>query len=209
MRPTWRVPMTDVWFTADTHFNHRAMVEKKWRPFESVADMNETLVERWNQYVGKRDTVWHLGDVGMGSTPPTLELIRTRLKGTKHLIAGNHDKVWSGHRDAARFFPQWLESFQSIQPYSRRLVAGRQVILCHFPYVGDHTNTDRFAQWRLPNLGLPLLHGHVHTEWKTLGNMLNVGVDQWSWRPVSLDEVTEWVAQLPKLPEDYETTVTH
>lgn len=201
--------MTEVWFTADTHFSHRAMAERKWRPFDTVAEMNEMLVQRWNQYVGKRDTVWHLGDVGMGPTESHLKLVRTALKGTKHLIAGNHDKVWPGNRDAHRHFPEWSETFQSIQPYGRRVISGRQVILCHFPYIGDHTNTDRFAQWRLPNLGLPLLHGHVHTEWTKLGNMLNVGVDQWNWRPVSLSEVTEWVEKLPALPVGYETAVTH
>lgn len=201
--------MSDVWFTADTHFYHQAMVEKGWRLFPTVEEMNECLIEKWNQYVGKRDTVWHLGDVGMGSTPRTLDLIRTRLRGTKHLITGNHDKVWPGNRDWHKHFPAFMESFQSISPWSRRTIAGRQVVISHLSYIGDHTEKDRFAQWRFPNLGLPQLHGHVHTEWHKLGNMFNVGVDMNNFHPVSLDEVTEWVASLPALPQDYEARVTH
>jgi calcineurin-like phosphoesterase family protein len=185
------------------------MVEKKWRPFDSVEDMDECLIERWNRYVDKRDTVWHLGDVGMGSMTRTLTLVSSRLKGTKHLIVGNHDKVWHGNRNAHQHFPEFMESFQSVSSHGRRKILGRQVLLSHLPYVGDHITPDRFEQWRLPNLGLPLLHGHVHTEWQKLGNMLNVGVDRWEFRPVSLGEVAEWVATLPELPPTYETRVTH
>lgn len=57
---------------------------------------------------------------------------------------------------------------------------------------GDHTSEERYTQWRLPNLGAPLIHGHVHAEWRTRDRMLNVGVDHWP-TPVPQNVVLDWL----------------
>ena len=64
--------------------------------FRSVDEMNAALVARWNERVADADVVWVLGDVAMGQIASSLPLAR-RLNGTKHLIAGNHDRCWAGH----------------------------------------------------------------------------------------------------------------
>lgn len=68
---------------------------------------------------------------------------------------------------------------------------GYGVKLCHLPYAGDHTPELRYPQYRPKDDGAWLLHGHVHTAWKQLGKQINVGVDQWSFAPVSLPEIVE------------------
>ena len=50
-----------VWFTADTHFGHAGALSLYRRPFASIAEMNATMIDRWNQTVGPDDDVWHLG----------------------------------------------------------------------------------------------------------------------------------------------------
>ena len=187
--------MVNVWFTADTHFNHDSMVTKGWRPFSSREEMNETLVERWNNVVGPKDQVWHLGDWGMGSDFGHLFFLR-RLNGEKHLVTGNHDKPWPGNRDAHKHQARWMRcGFESVQSFARRKVGGKRVLLSHFPYAGDHTEVDRYNEYRLTDTGMWLLHGHVHDEWKYNGRQINVGVDVSDWAPVHLDEIVAHIEE--------------
>jgi len=74
---------------------------------------------------------------------------------------------------------------------------GPTVQVSHFPYSGesDGGRADRYASsrpkpWRPgPKEPYPwLLHGHVHERWCVEGDMINVGVDVWDFRPVE-DEV--------------------
>lgn len=182
--------MSGVFFTSDTHFGHRALVEKGWREgFSSVAEHDECLVENWNDTVRPDDQVWHLGDFALGGEQNALAMVG-KLNGIKHLITGNHDHVWPGNRTSHRSQAKWLEAgWSSVQAYGRRRVAGQNVLLCHFPYQGDHVGVDRFSEYRLHDRGLWLLHGHVHTEWTVQGRQINVGVDAWGLKPVSLEEI--------------------
>jgi calcineurin-like phosphoesterase family protein len=86
--------MSNIFVTADTHFGHAKSLSflkpngTKLRPFESLEEMDETLVDNWNKTVGKHDTIYHLGDVVIPR--PSLKLLN-RLNGRKILIRGNHD----------------------------------------------------------------------------------------------------------------------
>lgn len=190
--------MGEVFFTADTHFGHKAMIERRWRPqYSSVAEMDADLIERWNATVRLGDVVWHLGDFALGGQAHFLPIV-AQLHGTIHLIAGNHDHVWAGNRQAHKHRPAWLAAgFASIQDFARRRIAGQNVMLSHFPYSGDHVEgEERGAQYRLRDEGLPLLHGHVHTEWSLNGRQINVGVDVNDFRPVPLGTIETIVGQL-------------
>ena len=52
-----------VYFTADMHFGHRAIINMQSRPFESVEEMNRVLLQNFNSVVHKDDTVYILGDI--------------------------------------------------------------------------------------------------------------------------------------------------
>jgi calcineurin-like phosphoesterase family protein len=136
--------MSSVWFTADSHFGHRAMAAtgKGWRPFATIEEHDETLIENWNKVVKADDQVWHLGDVGMGPQNFVLETVK-RLNGHKHLIAGNHDKVWSGNRDGFKHMGYWMQYFDSVQSFARRRLDGNQnIMLSHFPYATTCIETE-------------------------------------------------------------------
>ena len=184
-----------VWFTSDTHFDHDKVAGL--RGFASPAEHDEYVVEQWNATVRPGDQVWHLGDVGMGRLLRFADRLR-QLNGEIHLVTGNHDEPWPGLRQSHKHQRAWLEHFASIQAYARRKVAGQNVLLCHFPYTGDHTDEDRATQYRLPDEGLFLIHGHVHDLWRLNGRQFNVGVDVNDMRPVHLDTiaavVTDWRA---------------
>ncbi len=82
--------MNETWFIGDTHFGHKNILlfEKEARPFETIEDMNEAIIDRWNNCVRDNDTVYHLGDFAFGRHNIQ---IAERLRGKKRLILGNHD----------------------------------------------------------------------------------------------------------------------
>ena len=55
-----------IYFTSDLHFWHKNAVLYTNRPFGTVEEMNEKLIEYWNSTVHKNDEVYILGDVTMG-----------------------------------------------------------------------------------------------------------------------------------------------
>lgn len=157
---------------------------------------DELLAANWDSVVDKRGVVWVLGDLclqGARVTENALAWIKDR-PGRKHLISGNHDNVHPGvERNFAKWMPRYLEVFETVQPFVRRRIAAQSVLMSHFPYAsqGDHTVTERYAQWRLPDMGEWLLHGHVHSREKIRGKMIHVGVDAWNFTPVGQDEIIE------------------
>lgn len=184
--------MSTIWFTADTHFGHGNVIKHCNRPFSSAEEMDESMIEKWNAVVGKNDVVYHLGDVGLGSDTHTLECV-SRLRGHKRLISGNHDSVHPRHRKSAGRQRTWMQYFESVSPFEQIKIGRHEVMLSHFPYGGDHTEGDRFNQYRLRDEGLFLLCGHVHTAWLMKDRQLNVGVDMNDFEPAPLDAVAEVV----------------
>lgn len=78
------------WFISDTHFPHNNIIHYTGRPFQSVDEMNAKLIENWNALVEPQDTVFFLGDFGLGTTDFLANLC-SQLNGNKICIRGNHD----------------------------------------------------------------------------------------------------------------------
>ncbi|MCB0974728.1 MAG: metallophosphoesterase [Actinobacteria bacterium] len=181
------------WFTADLHFGHENIITYCSRPFASVDEMNRALIARWNEVVEPTDEVWILGDVALGPIGRSLELI-AELNGTKRLVAGNHDRCFEEVRRAGqdgtgqggRWTLRYREAgFVSVLAGPTNIeIAGRTAQMSHFPYWGDSHAEDRFEAHRPVDTGDWLLHGHVHTQWRTNERMINVGVDVWDYAPV-------------------------
>jgi calcineurin-like phosphoesterase family protein len=58
--------------------------------FQSVAEMDVEIIKNWNAYDDPNDTVFFLGDFGLGTTDFLANLC-ARLHGHKVCICGNHD----------------------------------------------------------------------------------------------------------------------
>jgi calcineurin-like phosphoesterase family protein len=91
------------------------------------------------------------------------------LHGRVHLIAGNND----GPETVA------LPGFASAQHYVELEMEGVHLVLCHYP----------FRSWNRMARGAVNLHGHSHGRLKPVPRQLDVGVDVWDFRPISLEEV--------------------
>lgn len=201
--------MSAVFFTSDLHLDETLSKPVQLRGFSDPLDHAAVLSQRWAMHVGRKDEVWVLGDISTGSHRYALSVLRG-LPGRKHLIAGNHDAVHPMHRRHFRHLEEFRDVFASVSTVGRRRIAGQEVLLSHFPYERDHKDPPRYRQWRLPNLGAWLLHGHTHgAEQATVrlpkaarpawdGEILpavsssreiHVGVDAWDLTPVPLDTV--------------------
>jgi calcineurin-like phosphoesterase family protein len=190
------------YFTADWHLGHTNIITHCDRPFADAESMAATIHQRWNDVVDESDTVYVLGDVALGSVKPWGDFIRS-LKGTKILVAGNHDGCWLGHRRKQRALNKvqhYLnDGFDDVIPegeLQHHLVVQkdfpfpgwnmtRPVLLSHLPYEGDSQDDDRYNEQRPKDNGLINLCGHVHNAWTRKGNSINVGVDVRDFTPVS------------------------
>lgn len=192
--------MTTTFFTSDIHLGHKKVSEI--RGFKTTEEHDAHIISTWNSVVSKKDVVYLLGDVALGAYVYALDLIKNELNGTKHLISGNHDIVHPMHKRGHSRAEQmrWLDTFQTVSPYLRKTHDGREYLLSHFPYEewgdGEHREGSRYAQYRLPNRGIPLLHGHTHGPERAHGNMLHVGWDAWR-EPVHLKHVEAWLETTP------------
>lgn len=184
--------MGDIYFTSDTHFGHYNIIKHCNRPW-SKEEHDEKLIETWNSVVGKRDTVYHLGDFAMfkavsgkGDRMKAYRRTRMALNGKIHLVLGNHDKM---SQDT-------YSCFSDVYPGLKEIRVNKQKItLCHYP----------MRSWNCSVHGAWHLFGHVHgrMENTNTGLSLDVGVDvpDWEYKPVSFEQIQE---KMKKKMENWE-----
>lgn len=168
-------------FTSDLHIGHENVIKHCNRPFDSVEEMNETLVANWNRKVHKNDDVYIVGDMFFRSSITPSEFL-DRLKGRKHLVIGNHDKSWLRYTNVAKYFVE-VEHLIVFNDGNRWLT------LSHYPMMA----------WRGSCTKGFLIYGHIHnaqndTYWpllKTMKTALNAGVDVNGFEPVTFNELVE------------------
>jgi calcineurin-like phosphoesterase family protein len=155
-------------FTADNHFGHESIITLSARPFATVDEMDEAMIANWNAIVAKGDNVWHVGDFARRIDVKRKHSIFSRLNGSKHLVAGNHD-----NNDTLKL------AWASIGQIREITVDGQRLVLCHY---GMRT-------WPGSRRGALHLYGHSHGTLPGNAQRLDVGVDCWAFRPVTLPEI--------------------
>lgn len=137
--------MPNIFFISDTHFGHtacwrdfKAKADKNepMRPFSSTEEMDETMVSNWNNVVGPKDKVYHLGDFAIARKNVAFA---GRLNGDKVLIRGNHD----------------IFSMDHYTPYFRDIRGSHKLenfVMTHIPI-----HPKSVARWCDGNI-----HGHLH-----------------------------------------------
>ncbi len=140
-------------YIADLHFDHADIIPYDNRPFDTVEEMNQTMIANWNRVVKDEDLTWILGDFCAGGADRWRELL-SLLNGRKALILGNHDSREAA--DALR------DCFEDIAEYRETKDGSHSVVLCHYPILAfrDHY------------FGALHLYGHVHIsyEWNVTQN---------------------------------------
>lgn len=177
--------MSDIWFIGDTHFNHQALLDfrnlkgERIRDFDTIEDMNEHIIERWNSVVKPNDTVWHLGDVVFGDDRMVWMYSNfQRLNGIKKLIIGNHDKL-----------PEICLYFDDVRMWM--LNTDLKILLSHVPIHQSCAKMFGSKEKGILKNPLPLLnvHGHIHENPSPLGPYQCVSVEHINYTPINVDQL--------------------
>lgn len=170
--------MYNTFFTSDSHFNHKKIIEYCDRPYSTAEEMNEDLVTKWNKIVSKNDSIYHLGDVSWG------HFDLDRLNGRKFLILGNHDRVGQ--------LGKYFETIDVYKELKGILPKQRAIALMHYP----------IESWNGKFHGAMHFHGHTHGSIDNKGLMrFDVGVDCWYMSPIPVEDILDLV---PKRKEEEE-----
>ena len=167
--------MGKIYFTSDLHFNHNRDFIWKARGFNSVEEMNETIIKNFNKIITDEDTLYLCGDSMLGMDAQAgLNLLR-RLKGQKYLVIGNHD---TDNRIAS-----YKESgiFVEVQPQYRVKYKGRTYLITHYPTLVSNNGFNDVIN----------IHGHTHSKNHLSENpyCYNVNVDAWDCVPVDFENI--------------------
>lgn len=175
--------MINTWFISDTHFSHKNILEyeKDARPFVSIEEMNEKIIDNWNKNVKPNDIIYHCGDFAFGYDNID---IAGRLNGRKKLILGNHD----------------IYDYRLYFPFFERLYGAfhwKRCILTHIPV---HPGNLGSRYWLN-------IHGHLHsrtikdhlglpTQWVDDPNYFNVSCERNNLTPIHADVILERLKEL-------------
>ena len=171
-----------IYYVSDLHLGHANIIKLCNRPFSSVDEMDEFLINAWNKKVTNQDTVYIIGDLLWKSADINKYL--PRLKGKKILITGNHDRNQVDKEEYKKYF-------KLITPYLETKVDNLTVTMCHYPLV-EWRDSRKVGSKKLGYL----IHGHIHNNYRpeyrclfVCPNALNAGADVNGFCPVTIDEL--------------------
>ena len=169
-----------IFIVSDLHLGHSKDFIYGARGFESVEDMNEAIIRKWNEVVGEEDDVFVLGDLVMGSLENVLLL--EELNGRIHIVRGNHDT------DTRWDFYQKLPNVVEVANSIFFSYNGYKFYLSHYPTITTRADAGKPLKKCLVNLC-----GHTHTkdpfeDWG-IGMIYHCEVDAHDCAPVRLDKI--------------------
>lgn len=180
----------NIFFVSDIHGQHSNLCKgvSQWdntdrcRDFNSIEEMNESIIKSINDTVPWDSFLFHIGDFLFGDKSKVFDF-RNRINCQNIIhIHGNHDDF------IRKLDPSDIEKlFIWTGDYLEISVGKKLIILCHYP----------FAVWRECHKGSWCITGHSHGTYRpstkeclTEGKILDVGWDCFN-KPVSFKEVKE------------------
>ncbi len=164
--------MVDIWMLSDHHLFHDNILKFKkadgspYRPFSSIEEMHETIIERHNALVKPEDHFYFGGDVTF-KLGGEFQHLMSRLNGKKRLIVGNHEKYLT--------YKEFINKFEKIMLW--RGFREQGFVLGHMPLKEGHF---RDGNW----------NAHGHTHWNIVeGPYRNICCEPRNYYPVHLDEI--------------------
>jgi len=162
-----------VWFTSDFHLGHNNIRNLCSRPYQSVEEMDDNLIENVNEAAKENHELFFLGDFSLCRKDRLKRYMERIVCRKKTLIVGNHDTMR----------PQWYveNGWQLASPYP--LVVLGSIILSHR------------MQPLPPESAFFNLFGHVHNHMphRPDPRHMNVSCDVTDFRPVNLEYVLDQI----------------
>lgn len=155
----------------DTHFGQQNILTftdysgNLIRPFKSLEEMHEYIINGWNSVVGPNDLVIHVGDVAFSGQ--AYDKIMPQLHGVKYLVRGNHDTFSEGRY--RRHFKRVLGAY-----------VRDKYIFTHVPI-----HPDCVARFK------GNVHGHLHSNLISDNRYFNACLEVNDFKPVSFTHIKE------------------
>lgn len=160
-------------FIADTHFGHKNIITftdnegKRTRPFDTIEDHDNHIIENWNKVVRPCDRVYMMGDVVMNRK--NLPILN-KLNGKKVLIKGNHD-IFK--------LKDYIPYFYDIRAY--KIMPKYGIIFSHIPL---HDNQLQ-GRWKIN------FHGHMHQNKIDDPRYVNLCCENIDYIPIELNDLLD------------------
>ena len=148
-------------WTADQHFGHTNIIKYCDRPFDSVHEMNSTIINNFNSRVTKSDHTIHVGDFTFKNPEKYIK----RLNGGHTFLRGNHDR-WMGKQ----YHDIWIKTIEK-----------QTIVACHYA----------MRVWLKSHYGSWNLYAHSHGNLPPLGLQWDVGVDNNNFYPLSFEDLKQ------------------
>lgn len=186
----------NIWFTSDSHYGHSSISGPKlskwksgYRNFNSVQEMNDTLIKNINNVVGEDDILYHLGDWSFGGVHNIYYFRKSIVCKNIHLILGNHDQHIKDKEIKfldSSFNP--MDLFTSVQDVFTGKIGSREFHLSHYSH----------QVWPASHKGVIHLFGHSHGSLRGIGRSMDVGVDTHpEFRPYHINEIFKIMDKIP------------
>ena len=153
----------DIFFISDPHFDHDVIRVFCERPYASVEEMNECMLDNWNGIVGKKDRVIIGGDFAWKNHNKWINA----LNGKKTLVTGNHDRMGA---DVLSNFTRVIGTAK-MPGIMQGPIRGQYCVICHFPMWS--WNASAHGSWHF--------HGHTHGRKVEVPDVLSCGIDADTW----------------------------
>lgn len=179
----------DKWFWSDQHlyhgnilkFPHPVLPGQRLRPFETIKEMHECMLDNHNELVKPGDFVYWLGDVALNTAyDRQFSILMHRFNGDKRLIPGNHDKYVDGlfrHFNKVEYWKGFHFKDQEHLNFT----------CTHVPHCLDNLRDGKYN-----------VHGHTHANEMADPHYINVCVEVRNYKPVHLDTILKEIADIEK-----------
>ena len=180
----------NIWFTSDTHHSHTNIAGPKvstwksgYRNFNSIQEMNDTLIKNINDCVKEDDILYHLGDWSFGGVHNIMYFRRALICKNIHLILGNHDQHIVDKEikfNSESFNP--IDLFTSVQNTFTGYIGKSYFHLSHYSH----------RVWPSSHKGSIHLYGHSHGSIPDYGKSMDIGIDTHKdFRPYHINEILQ------------------
>ena len=176
-----------VWVTSDLHLGHDKSFIWEARGFDSVQEMNQTIIKNLQKVITKpTDELYICGDVTLGEINRGL---LWQIPGRVHIILGNHDTD-----TRARVYKDlgWSVSFgERIKYIDSTKKEQMSFLLTHYPTLTANSK-DKISQWVIN------ISGHTHSSQKWIPDypfIYNVACDANNCSPVALSTIVNFMKE--------------
>lgn len=162
--------------TSDTFLGRKNIIDIFKRPFKSLDEMNETIIEKWNSKVAKDDIVYHLGNFFWD--PITATDYIEYINGNIIMFPTQNDLA---SLELSKSHPEKMQIFSS----NILELPDIGIVLGHYP----------MEDWNGKTQGTVHAHGHS-LEYKTdftKKKRVNCISDYWDFYPVNIDAIFDFI----------------